>query len=86
MKNELDKLVEEKKKNFLPEDKMITNEHMKQLKLSPKQIQKLVMQRPTEFKYGSPKYGMLNPLNEGDYYKQQLRKVKQLQDKVIKFT
>lgn len=31
MKNELDKLIADKKKNFLPEDVMITNEHLANL-------------------------------------------------------
>ena len=44
MKRELDKLVDEKRKNFLSEDKMVTLEHVRQLKLDPKQIQKLMLQ------------------------------------------
>jgi hypothetical protein len=71
IKKELDKLVEEKKRNFLPQDTMITNEHIKQLKLSPQQIQKLILQQPSPSKYSSSNHGMLKPLLEADYYKQQ---------------
>ena len=59
MKLELDKLVAEKRKNFLPEDAMITNEHLANLKLAPKQIQKLIMQHPSPSKYSNHKYNML---------------------------
>jgi len=38
MKKELDNIVKRKKEDFLPEDAMVTNEHLKQLNLSPKQI------------------------------------------------
>jgi hypothetical protein len=86
MKNELDKLVAEKRKNFLPEDAMITNEHLANLKLAPKQIQKLIMQHPSPSKYSNNKYNMLNAVLSQENYKQQRRKVQQLQDKVLKFT
>ena len=47
---------------------MITNEHIKRLNLSPKQIQKIILQQPSGTKYSSPNHGMLKPLVESEYY------------------
>lgn len=46
VKAQLDKLNNEKSKNFAPADAMITNEHLANLKLGPNQIQKLVPAHP----------------------------------------
>lgn len=68
MKMELDKLIADKRKNFLPEDAMITNEHLANLKLGPKQIQKLILQHPSPAKYSNFKHNMLNAVIQQENY------------------
>ena len=71
MKKELDLLIEEKRKNFLPADVMLTHEHLTNLKLGSQQIQKLIMQQPSPTKYQNAKLNVLSSLLDEDGYKQQ---------------
>lgn len=55
---------------------MITNEHLSNLKLGPKQIQKLIMQHPSPSKYSNYKHNMLNAVTSEENYKKQRIKVR----------
>jgi hypothetical protein len=85
MKSELTRLGDEKKKNCLPTDALITVEHLSNLKLGPKQLAKLgTQQHPSPVKYSDAKLNLISTQRLDEAHQQQA-KVKQLQERVMKF-
>jgi len=68
--SQLDRIRKEKTRNFVSEDAMITNEHLSNLKLAPKQIQKLIPTAPQPLKFENARLNALNVGVEEEAYRQ----------------
>ena len=60
----------------------VTNETLKELRLNPEQIEKLLLQEPNTRKYANPSNGILSPLIDSQYVVMHNKKVKQLEQRV----
>ena len=68
--SQLERIRKEKASNFVSEDAMITNEHLSNLKLAPKQIQKLIPTSPQPLKFENARLNALNVGVEEEAYRQ----------------
>lgn len=85
-KHDLESLIAERARLRQYEDGAVTDETLRQLKLHPKQIDKLKMQAPSPSKYQNPQTGMLSPLIDSQYVVQHNAKLKQLEQRIDRYT
>ena len=63
----------------------ISDQTLRELRLQPEQIEKLVMQEPNTRKYANPSSGILSPLIDSSYVQMHNKKVKQLEQRVDQY-